>query len=153
MGGLSDTDGPNPFRLGPQAGWHETLRAVADYRRCLAQGRPFEAHEALETAWRQSGGPLERDPVAQALIQLAAAYVHRGRDQPQGAQTLRARVDQRLEAAKHGSEWNSTLCRWERLGIDLRVVLEEMREWPEDPRAWPEARDLRGLGLQAGEDT
>lgn len=44
---------------------------LSEYVRCWAEGKFFEAHEALEPRWTR-----ERDPGLQGLIQLAAALHH-----------------------------------------------------------------------------
>lgn len=53
------------------------VRVDAGYRSGAAEwnaGRPFEAHEAFEAAWRGASDPGER-AVYQGLVQYAAAWV------------------------------------------------------------------------------
>lgn len=56
--------------------------------RLFNAGRFFEAHEAWESLWQEVGGK-ERN-LLQGLIQLAAAYHHRGRGNRAGARRLYA---------------------------------------------------------------
>lgn len=140
--------------------WRIARHAVAAYKACLAAGEPFEAHEALEVAWRDPEGPLGQDAVARALIQVAAAYVHLSRGHPDGARRLRSRARERLlSAVESGLDESGrarTVTRWERLGVDLPRVLGALRTWPEDPRAWPGPGHIPGLddgeGSQAEAD-
>lgn len=125
--------------------WGRAQAAVRAYVRCLREGRPFEAHEALETAWREPGGPLASDDVAQGLIQLAAAYVHRARNHPDGARILRDRVLARLGRVKVAPGWSERLAIWRSLGVDLEVLVASLPNWREDPQGWPAPRDIPGV--------
>src|SRR5579875_542461 len=89
--------------------------AVAAFLLRFGAGDPFGAHEALEAAWRRPGDPLRGDPIARALIQLAAAYVHRERGRPAGALRLLPRVRRALDAAPDA--W------W---GLDLKLLRQTL---------------------------
>lgn len=58
---------------------------LAEFFRLFDQGRYWESHEALETAWRQT-----RSDFYHGLILLASAFVHRDRDNRHG---IRAQLD------------------------------------------------------------
>jgi len=110
--------------------------ALRRYRCLLEANRPYAAHEALETLWRSPQSLLARDEVARALIQWAAAYVHRARGHPEGARTLRTRAQTRLETAAADA---TVRARWGLLGIDVAALAAAVRGWPEDPLLWPPA--------------
>lgn len=59
-------------------------------------GRYFEAHEAFEELWRESGGDLRS--LCQGLVQICAGLVKHQRAQPGPARTLLAKGLLRLEA-------------------------------------------------------
>lgn len=130
---------------GNSDGWDRARIAVRAYAQCLRENRPFEAHEALEAAWRESGGPLVGDPLAQGLIQLAAAYVHRDRRHPDGARILYRRVCRRLDLAANGPVWAITVANWRDLGVDLETLRQGMGRWPGDPARWPDPQDIPGV--------
>jgi len=114
---------------------------VAAYLALLAADRPFEAHEALEAAWRRSGDPLAGAPAAQALIQVAAAYVHRSRLNVRGARTLIARA-----AARLGREdARGAFALLSRSGVAADGLAQRLEALGPDPGAWPPA-----VGLVAG---
>ncbi len=79
-------------------------RLLAGAQQLLDAGRPFEAHEVLEGAWKHAAPP-ERD-LWRALAQLAVAVTHRLRGNAAGAQTLAGRaadvLDGWADAAPHG---------------------------------------------------
>ncbi len=62
--------------------------ALAD--RLLDKGMPFQAHEALEAAWKSA--PDHQRPAWQALAQLAVALTHCRRGNAVGASRVRARA-------------------------------------------------------------
>jgi predicted metal-dependent hydrolase len=64
----------------------------------LDQGLPFQAHEALEAAWKAS--PDRERPAWQALAQLAVALTHCLRGNRVGAARLRARALDNLHAGE-----------------------------------------------------
>ena len=74
----------------------------------------FEAHEVLETLWRQTHGP-ERD-FYQGLIQVAAAFVHVQKKTPDGGYKLLKKAADKLE--KYGPAFQ---------GIDLACLLKQAR--------------------------
>jgi predicted metal-dependent hydrolase len=69
-------------------------------------GEYFEAHEALEDAWRDETGPVRL--LYQGILQVAVTYLHVQHDNYEGALKLSARAGAKLAA------WPAT-CR----GIDI----------------------------------
>jgi hypothetical protein len=84
---------PDPDLAQLEAGDPETLLAAAQER--LDAGRPFEAHELLEAAWKRAP-ELER-PLWRALAQLAVGMTHRMRGNEPGAIALFSRSAAVLE--------------------------------------------------------
>lgn len=66
----------------------------------LAAGEFFPAHEAWESAWRQSKGTPDEE-FFKGLSQLGAGYTHYQRGNPAGAITLLTRGAGRIE--RHGA--------------------------------------------------
>lgn len=64
--------------------------ALAQAQRLLDEGRPFHAHEVLESAWKSAPAP-ERD-LWQGLAQLAVAATHAARGNTAGAATVMKRA-------------------------------------------------------------
>lgn len=62
----------------------------------LAAGEFFPAHEAWESAWRQSKGTPDEE-FFKGLSQLGAGYTHYQRGNPAGAVTLLTRGAGRIE--------------------------------------------------------
>ena len=58
-------------------------------------GEYFEAHEALETAWREEPGQIRL--LYQAILQAAVTYLHIQRGNYEGALRLSARAHEKLE--------------------------------------------------------
>ena len=71
-----------------------TLLAGVQWR--LDDGRPFEAHELLEAAWKRA--PEEERPMWRALAQLAVGLTHQRRGNETGARALFGRAAERLES-------------------------------------------------------
>ncbi len=69
-------------------------RALATAQRLLDAGRPFDAHEVLEAAWKAAPG-AERD-LWQGLAQLAVGLTHAKRGNATGAAALLRRGMKRL---------------------------------------------------------
>jgi uncharacterized protein len=67
---------------------------LASAQRLLDTGRPFDAHEVLEAAWR-TAPDAERD-LWQGLAQLAVGLTHARRGNAHGAATLLRRAGKRL---------------------------------------------------------
>lgn len=63
----------------------------------LDQGLPFQAHEVFEAAWKDA--PEDQRAAWQGLAQLAVALTHRLRGNDVGAQRLRERAVENLDAA------------------------------------------------------
>lgn len=72
----------------------ETLRFAQDL---LNRGLAFNAHEVLESAWKN--GPSEERMLWQGLAQLAVGITHIQRGNPKGALTLLRRASGRIGAA------------------------------------------------------
>ena len=83
-----ETPVPDDLALGPA----DTL---AEAQRLLDTGRPFQAHEVLEAAWKHAPAP-ERD-LWQGLAQLAVGLTHALRGNATGAGRLVRRGAARLE--------------------------------------------------------
>ena len=64
----------------------------------LNDGLPFQAHEALEAAWKAA--PEEERTAWQGLAQLAVAITHARRGNLAGAQKLRERALANLDAGR-----------------------------------------------------
>lgn len=60
------------------------------------KGEYFEAHEALESAWRDEPGPIRE--LYQGILQVAVTYLHIQRGNYQGAIKVAARCQPKLEA-------------------------------------------------------
>ena len=84
--------------------------AVALYR----AGRHWDAHEALEDAWREETDPVRRR-FYHGIIQLAAACHHMDRDNMHGLKTLMRKALEKLRA-----------CPSPYLGVDLVRLCERM---------------------------
>lgn len=69
---------------------------LAGAQRLLDQGRPFQAHEVLEAAWKRAPEP-ER-PLWRALAQLAVGITHILRGNQPGAQAVLTRSAGELES-------------------------------------------------------
>lgn len=69
--------------------------ALAD----LDAGRSFEAHEAFEALWRDPGCPASERALWKGLAQLAAGWVHLGRENLVGAEHLFARAARTLSVS------------------------------------------------------
>ena len=83
-------------------------------------GEYFEAHEALETAWRAERGPIRS--LYQGVLQVAVAYLHIQRGNYEGAIALAERARNKLEG------WPE-ICRGVQLGsllTDLSQVTEAL---------------------------
>lgn len=109
---------------------HPDLEA---YLACLGQDQPFEAHEALEAAWRRAGDPFERADAAQALIQVAAAYVHRARGNAPGACRLAARSAERLARPCPAAAERALRA----ASIDRRALAGRLAALAAEPARWP----------------
>lgn len=57
--------------------------AAVEGIRLFNRGEYFEAHEALETAWRDEPGPIRE--LYRGILQIAVAYLHITRDNYAGA--------------------------------------------------------------------
>lgn len=88
--------GVPPVPEDPDRAPPEILRLADDY---LAAGRPFAAHEVLETAWKHRP-EAERD-LWQGLAQVAVGLTHVQRDNSIGAIALLRRGVEHLSRATH----------------------------------------------------
>jgi uncharacterized protein len=64
----------------------------------MARGEYFEAHDALEPAWKEATGDLKT--ALQGLIQIAAGLHKRSRGESAGAAYLLARGAEKVRRAK-----------------------------------------------------
>ncbi len=81
----------------------------------LQKGRYFEAHEALEKAWRETDSPGRE--LYQGLLQAAVVYLHLERGNWPGALKVYHR------ALKHLQPW-SPRCQ----GVDVERLLSHLRQ-------------------------
>jgi uncharacterized protein len=93
-----------PLEAGP------TLAAA---RSLVQEGRPFAAHEVLESRWKT--GPAEERDLWQGLAQLCVGLTHAARGNPVGAARLLGRGTGRLE--------QYTACGGPTYGLDLQQVV------------------------------
>jgi uncharacterized protein len=77
------------------------------------QGEYFEAHEALESAWRDEHGPVRG--LYQAILQVAVTYLHIRDGNYEGAVKVASRARPKLEA------WPDT-CR----GVDVIALRADL---------------------------
>jgi uncharacterized protein len=68
---------------------------LAGAQRLLEAGRPFEAHELLEAAWKRA--PQSQRPLWRALAQLAVGITHTLRHNPAGARAVLTRSAEELD--------------------------------------------------------
>ncbi|HZQ70250.1 MAG TPA: DUF309 domain-containing protein [Terriglobales bacterium] len=80
------------------------------------RGEFFQAHEALEDAWRSA--PASEKPFLQGLTQIAVAFVHHSRGNIEGAKSLLARGCKNLSAYSEVHE-----------GINVRRLISSAEEW------------------------
>jgi uncharacterized protein len=94
---------------------HELARAHA------RAGRWFPAHEAWETAWKQSRDTEEAE-LFKGLSQMGAGYVHLLRGNAHGASTLLRRAASRIETYEDGTRGVETTALTARLLADAEAV-------------------------------
>ena len=80
---------PDDLALSPRA-------TLTEAQRLLDAGRPFQAHEVLEAAWKRA--PAAERELWQGLAQLAVGLTHALRSNPIGAARLLERGATRLAA-------------------------------------------------------
>jgi len=90
---------PDDLDLPPQ----QTLTFA---QQLLDDGLAFNAHEVLESAWKN--GPFAEKMLWQALAQYAVGITHLQRGNPKGARTLLTRAIRRLEAYLRGDSSPTT---------------------------------------------
>lgn len=112
--GPSAVAAPDPQLAGFEEADLETLLSGA--QRLLDQGRPFEAHELLEAAWKRA--PEAERTLWRALAQLAVGLTHQLRGNARGARALFDRSAQELE------HWASPAP----YGIDVRGLAASARQ-------------------------
>lgn len=83
------------------------------YAEAMRRGAYFAAHEILEDSWRVS-----RDQREQALIWIAAAFVHWQRGRPAGVERLLAKVADRLATTGAAEPLRDRVARWRRAAQD-----------------------------------
>ncbi|MBZ5648567.1 MAG: DUF309 domain-containing protein [Acidobacteriia bacterium] len=79
-------------------------------------GKFYDAHEALEDAWREMSGDDRR--FLQGLIQVAAAFHHYSTGNPTGARSLLARGASQLDDAPDVF-----------LGVSMPPLRAALRQW------------------------
>ncbi len=84
-------------------------------------GRYFPAHEAWETAWKQSRDTDDAE-FFKGLSQMGAGYVHMLRGNPHGTVTLLGRAEGRVGRYPRGHHGIDTLALAERLRADADAV-------------------------------
>ncbi|HWA95643.1 MAG TPA: DUF309 domain-containing protein [Terracidiphilus sp.] len=94
--------------------------------KCYDAGEYFEAHEHWELVWLELDEPEKT--FMQALIQVAAAFEHWRRGEPEGTRSLLKRVVARLE--KYPAEF---------AGVDVEALRRSTGEWLE---GLPEVKEL-----------
>jgi uncharacterized protein len=94
---------------------HELGRAHA------RAGRWFPAHEAWETAWKQSRDTREAE-LFKGLSQMGAGYVHLLRGNAHGAATLLRRAARRIAGYGEGTRGVPTTALVDRLRADADAV-------------------------------
>ncbi|MEV4369934.1 DUF309 domain-containing protein [Nonomuraea sp. NPDC049637] len=80
-----------------------TERALADARRFLAEGLPFNAHEVFEGRWKCA--PEEERELWQGLAQICVGLTHLQRGNGRGAVTLFSRGAARAQA--YGGDYDA----------------------------------------------
>lgn len=86
----------------------EPAMLLAGAQRLLDEGRPFEAHELLEVAWKRA--PDGERPMWRGLAQLAVGLTHRSRGNPRGATALFIRGAQLLEGVGDKAPYGIDAC-------------------------------------------
>lgn len=94
---------------------HDLARAY------VAGGEWFPAHEAWETAWKQSKGTGDEE-LFKGLSQMGAGYVHLFRGNAHGAVTLLSRAARRVSTYPAGTRGVDTEALAARLNADIRRV-------------------------------
>lgn len=84
-------------------------------------GRWFPAHEAWETAWKQTRGTKEAE-FFKGLSQMGAGYVHLFRGNAHGAMTLLRRAAARVKAFPDGNRGVKTQALAKKLLADASSV-------------------------------
>lgn len=92
----------------------ETLRAA---RELVMAGRPFAAHEVLESRWKT--GPAQERDLWQGLAQVCVAITHAARGNQVGADRLFERAAVTLAAFAATGRWA--------YGIDVNAVVNHAR--------------------------
>lgn len=125
-----------PSPIHPQA-----LRGIALYN----AGRYWEAHEALEAAWRDEGDPL-RD-LYRGILQAAVVCLHVKRGNYRGAVKVYHRCQRWL------NPWPGTVAgiAVEQLRRDLAALMAEVRRLGPDGLQRIDERFFRPIRLAKGE--
>jgi hypothetical protein len=90
-------------------------------REAVAGGRYFAAHEAWETAWKQSRGTGDEE-FFKGLSQMGAGYVHLLRGNAHGAVTLLGRAARRIGTYPADHRGIATLALRDRLLADISRI-------------------------------
>ncbi len=97
-------------------------RTLAAAQQLIDEGRPFQAHEVLEAAWK-AGPPAERD-LWQGLAQLAVGLTHALRGNARGAVTLLRRGAGRLDGYPATGPYGVDVAGLRRSAADLAARIE-----------------------------
>lgn len=73
----------------------DPVTALSGAQRLIDAGRPFEAHEVLEAAWKRA--PEAERPLWRALAQLAVGLTHLARGNARGGAAVLSRSADELE--------------------------------------------------------
>lgn len=93
------------------------MEALAAARALVEAGRPFSAHEVLESRWK--AGPVQERDLWQGLAQVCVAMTHAARGNRVGADRLFDRAAERLAAFAASGRGA--------YGLDLDRVVEQAR--------------------------
>jgi predicted metal-dependent hydrolase len=117
---------------------HATQAAIEEGLRRFAKGLFWDAHEAWEEAWLSEEGTVKLG--LQGLIQMTAAF-HKGyrMNNPRAMLTL---LQASIEKLHHVSQSDEGFA-----GIDMRVLLRDLRSIAEELGAMDARRGLPGPPL------
>lgn len=97
----------------------EPRQTIVLAQQLLDAGRPFQAHEVLEAAWKH--GPEPERALWQGLAQLAVGVTHAARGNPAGALALLQRGSDRVAAYAGRAPYGLDVAgvgRWAAAAID-----------------------------------
>ncbi len=86
----------------------DPLTLLVGAQRLLDEGRPFQAHEVLEAAWKRA--PQDERQLWRALAQLAVGITHQRRGNATGARALFVRAGDALESLAQPAPYSIDLA-------------------------------------------